>query len=49
MNIITELSNKITTHMSTCMEEALEEGTGLTGMIESTLELVREMGRDTAK
>ncbi len=46
MNIITELSNKITTHMSTCMEEALEEGTGLTGMIESTLELVREMGRD---
>ena len=46
MNIITELNRKITTHMTTCMEKALEEESGLTGMIESTLNLVREMGRD---
>lgn len=46
MNIITELNKKITTHMTTCMEKALEEESGLTGMIESTLTLVREMGRD---
>jgi len=46
MNIITELNRKITTHMTTCMDKALEEESGLTGMIESTLTLVREMGRD---
>jgi len=46
MNIITELNRKITTHMTTCMDKAFEEGSGLTGMIESTLTLVREMGRD---
>lgn len=46
MNIIAELNGKITTHLSTCMETALEDGTGLTGMVESTLALVREMGRD---
>ena len=37
MNIIAELNGKITTHLSTCMETALEDGTGLTGMVESTL------------
>lgn len=46
MNIITELNRKITTHMTTCMDKAFEEELGLTGMIESTLTLVREMGRD---
>ena len=37
MNIIAELNGKITTHLSTCMETALEDGMGLTGMVESTL------------
>lgn len=46
MNIITELNRKITSHMSTCLEKAVEERTGLTGMVESTLALVREMGRE---
>lgn len=46
MNIITELNEKIIYHLSTCMEKALEQGTGLTGIVESTLSLVRELGRD---
>ncbi|MBO1265479.1 UPF0236 family protein, partial [Proteiniclasticum sp. SCR006] len=46
MNIITELNRKITSHMSICLEKAVEERTGLTGMVESTLALVREMGRE---
>ncbi len=32
--------------MTTCLDTALEENSGLTGMVESTLKLVREMGRD---
>jgi len=46
LNIIAELNRKITTHMTTCLDKALEENSGLTGMVESTLQLVREMGRD---
>ena len=46
MNIITEINKKIITHMTTILEEALNEEMGLTEMVETTEELVREVGRD---
>lgn len=46
MNIITEINKKIITHMTTILEEALNEEMGFTEMVETTEELVREVGRD---
>ena len=46
MNIITEVNKKIITHMTTILEETLNEEMGLTEMVESTLALMKEIGRD---
>jgi len=46
MNIITEVNKKIITHMTTILEETLNEEIGLTEMVETTLALMKEIGRD---